>query len=268
MVNTEDLQNWAEKLYEAEKSRQPISPMTDQTALTIDEAYDIQQRIIALKCQTGQHVVGKKIGLTSQAMQHMMGVDQPDFGHLMSVMAYSDGESIPLSRLIQPRLEAEIAFMLHRDLEGPGLTAREVLEATEYVVPCLEIVDSRIVDWRIALADTIADNASSGLYVVGNALKSPRSLDLDLVGMVLVRNGEVVQTSAGAAALGHPAYSVAWLANTLSEHHTPLRAGEMVLSGALGGAVPVKAEDYFVARFGGMGEVSCRFAAQSQKERR
>lgn len=251
--------DWAWRLYQAERAREPIDPLTETLDVSVDQAYAIQEAIVALKLGAGQRIVGKKIGLTSAAMQAMMQVHQPDFGHLMDTMEYVDGAILPLSMFIQPRLEAEIAFVLATDLVGPGVTAWEVLEATAYVQPALEIVDSRINAWRIKLGDTIADNASSGAYVLGGPRSPARAQDLGRLGMVLTTDGEVLQTSAGAAALGHPARSVAWLANQFSTRGVPLKAGEVVLSGALGAAVDIRPNVAYQARFGGLGAVSCQF---------
>lgn len=227
----------ATALLEAERERRPIAPLTASWPdLTPADAYAIQLEVLARKLQQGSRVVGKKIGLTSQAIQQMFGVDQPDYGHLLDTMAIADGGQAPMARLLQPKIESEIAFVLERDLQGPGLTAADVLAATDYVVPALEIIDSRISDWQIKLADTIADNASSGLFVVGARKTKVEQLDLRLVGMVVEKNGADALTAAGAAVLGHPANAVAWLGNKMAEFGVSLRAGEVLLSGALAAA--------------------------------
>jgi 2-keto-4-pentenoate hydratase len=193
-------------------------------------------------------------------MQKLLGVDQPDYGHLLDSMVIENGAEISLKKVLQPKVEAEIAFVLKKDLKGPNVTVMDVLQAVDYVVPALEIVDSRVADWKIKLEDTIADNASSGLYVLGGKPLSVDQLDLAQVGMVLYKNGEVINTGVGAAALGNPAACVAWLANKLSDYEITLKAGEVILSGALSAAVDGKPGDYFQARFAHLGEVSVRFS--------
>ncbi len=204
-------------------------------------------------------MIGKKIGVTSQAVMNMLGVDQPDFGMLTDAMVYNEAEAIPFARLIQPKAEGEIAFVLKRDLQGPGVTAAEVLSATEGVMACFEIVDSRIRDWKIRIQDTVADNASCGVFVLGDRLVDPRHVDLHTCGMVLEKNGEIAVTGAGAATMRSPLVAVAWLANTLGRLDIALKAGEVVLSGALGAMVPVKAGDSLRVQIGGIGGCSVRF---------
>jgi 2-oxopent-4-enoate/cis-2-oxohex-4-enoate hydratase len=192
-------------------------------------------------------------------VMNMLGVFQPDFGMLTDGMVYNEGEAIPASTLIQPKAEGEIAFVLKKDLIGPGVTSADVLAATEGVMACFEIVDSRIKDWKIKIQDTVADNASCGVFVLGDRLVDPRGVDLNTCGMVLEKNGEIVATGAGAAALGAPANSVAWLANTLGRLGIALKAGEVVLSGSLAIMVPVKAGDSLRVSIGGIGGCSVRF---------
>jgi 2-oxopent-4-enoate/cis-2-oxohex-4-enoate hydratase len=186
-------------------------------------------------------------------------VGQPDFGHLTSAMVYGDGASVPVSGLLQPRAEGEIAFILKHVLSGPGITNADVLRATEAVMPCFEIVDSRIRDWKIKIQDTVADNASSGLFVLGDKAVDPRKLDLSLCGMILEKNGEVMHTGAGAAALGSPVNCVAWLANTLGRLGITLKAGEVILSGALAPMVPAIPGDNMRTTIGGIGSASVLF---------
>ncbi len=251
----------ADALYWAEKRREPIEPLTERyPELTVADAYAIQAEVIARKVREGARVVGKKIGLTSPAMQQMLGVDQPDYGYLLDWMEVADGGRIELGHLIQPRIEGEIAFVLRRDLVGPEVEVEEVLEATEYVVPALEVIDSRIRDWRIRLADTIADNASSGVFVLGKQRWGVSGLDLATVQMVLRCNGKDVLQGVGSAVLGHPARAVAWLARALSAFGERLRAGEVILSGSLGAARPVTSGDLIEADFQQLGTVSVRFA--------
>jgi 2-keto-4-pentenoate hydratase len=252
----------SEHLAQAEIKRQGVEPVTSiDPEMTTEEAYQVQLATIEKKKAAGRRVVGKKIGLTSEAMQKLLGVDQPDYGHLLDDMEIANGESISPQLVLQPKVEAEIAFILKHDLIGPHVTIPEVLLATEYVVPALEIVDSRISDWKIKLQDTIADNASSGLYVLGSTKKwKPIDIDLAQVGVVLYKNGEIMNTGVGAAALGHPASCVAWLANKLFEYGITLKAGEVILSGALSAAVNAEPGDHFQARFAHLGEVSVRFS--------
>ncbi|WP_413310092.1 2-keto-4-pentenoate hydratase [Bacillus sp. 1P10SD] len=237
-----------------------MEPLTTVDAeLTVKEAYYIQLENIQKKVEQGQKIVGKKIGLTSLAMQNLLGVDEPDYGHLLDRMVVENGGHISIEQVLQPKVEAEIAFILKSDLKGPNVTALDVLQATEYVVPALEIVDSRVRDWKIKLPDTIADNASSGFYVLGGKPTRIEEIDLELIGMVLTKNGELVNTGVGAAALGNPATCVAWLANKLAEFDIPLRAGEVILSGALSAAEAARAGDSFTARFAHIGQVSVHF---------
>ena len=254
------IQTYGDELYQALQSRQAVVPLTDREPdITIEDAYAIQQRMMARRLQAGERVVGKKIGVTSAAVMNMLGVYQPDFGWLTDAMVYNEGEAIAASTLIQPKAEGEIAFVLKKTLKGPGVTAADVLAATEGVMACFEIVDSRIQGWKIKIQDTVADNASCGVFVLGDRLVDPRDVDLVTCGMVLEKNGEIVATGAGAAALGHPANAVAWRANTLGAHGIALEAGEVVLSGSLAIMVPVVAGDTLRVTIGGIGGCSVRF---------
>jgi len=251
-----------DELYEALVKRRTVKPLTGRLpGITIEDAYHIQQRMVGRRLDNGEKVVGKKIGVTSKVVMDMLNVHQPDFGYLLDGMIYNDGEMVPFNRLIQPKAEGEIAFGLKRDLMGPGLTNADVLAATEFVMPCFEIVDSRIENWQIKIQDTVADNASCGVFVLGDQVVDPRRVDLTLCGMVLERNGEVVATGAGAAALGSPANAVAWLANTLGRLGIPLKAGEVILSGSLAAMIPVKPGDAFRVSIGGIGNCSVRFSS-------
>ncbi len=254
------VKEYADILAEAETTRVGIAPLTSTDSdLTIKEAYYIQLENIQKKVLQGQKIVGKKIGLTSLAMQKLLGVDEPDYGHLLDTMVIENGGRISIKQVLQPKVEAEIAFILKKELRGPNLTALDVLQATEYVVPALEIVDSRVKDWKIKLADTVADNASSGFYVLGGKPTKVSDIDLELIGMAFSKNGELVNTGVGAAALGNPANCVAWLANKLSEFDIPLLAGEVILSGALSVAVEARSGDSFTARFAHIGQVCVHF---------
>ncbi|MGR4897332.1 2-oxopent-4-enoate hydratase [Stenotrophomonas sp. LARHCG68] len=259
-MNTELQETLGDELYVALRDRQVVEPLTARHPdITIEHAYAIQQRMLARRLTAGERVVGKKIGVTSQAVMDMLGVFQPDFGWLTDGMIFNEGEAIAADSLIQPKAEGEIAFVLKRTLKGPGVTAAEVLAATEGVMACFEIVDSRIRDWKIRIQDTVADNASCGVFVLGDRLVDPRDVDLATCGMVLEKNGEIVATGAGAAALGHPANAVAWLANTLGALGIALEAGEVVLSGSLAAMVPVKAGDNLRVTIGGIGGCGVRF---------
>ena len=249
-----------DELYDALAGCHTVTPLsTRHPDMTIEDAYAVQQRLIARRVSAGERVVGKKIGVTSQAVMQMLGVFQPDFGILLDGMVYNEGQPIEAKTLIQPKAEGEIAFVLKHDLMGPGVSAADVIAATEGVMACFEIVDSRIENWKIKIQDTVADNASCGVFVLGDRLVDPRDVDLGTCGMVLEKNGEIVATGAGAAALGHPANAVAWLANTLGRLGMGLKAGEVVLSGSLGIMVPVQAGDSLRVSIGGIGGCSVRF---------
>ena len=256
------IQALGDELYQAVLSREAVDPLTGRgEEITIDDAYHISLRMLERRVAAGASVIGKKIGVTSKAVQNMLNVHQPDFGYLTNDMVFSSGEVMPISdRLIAPRAEGEIAFILKKDLAGPGVTNADVLAATECVMPCFEIVDSRIRDWKIAIQDTVADNASCGLFVLGDQAVSPRSVDLVTCGMVVEKNGQVLSTGAGAAALGSPVNCVTWLANTLGRFGITLKAGEVILSGSLVPLEPVKAGDYMRVDIGGIGSASVRFA--------
>jgi 2-keto-4-pentenoate hydratase len=254
------IQDFAAQLAQAEATKVGIDPLIVlDSELTVDEAYYIQLENIKKKLEAGQKIVGKKIGLTSVAVQKMLGVDEPDYGHLLDTMVVENGGTIDTKDMLQPKVEGEIAFILKKDLKGPNVTAVDVIQATDYVVPALEIVDSRIQDWKISLRDTVSDNASSGLYVLGGKPTKLEDINLELVGMALYQNGEVANTGVGSAALGNPATCVAWLANRLADYDITLKAGEVILSGALSGMVAASPGDNFVARFAHLGQVSVNF---------
>ena len=249
-----------DQLHQALRSSTPLEPLTSRhPELTIEDAYRIQERLIARRLADGERVVGKKIGVTSKAVMNMLGVHQPDFGILTDAMLVHQGAAIDMGTLIQPKAEGEIAFVLKRDLMGPGVGVAEVIAATECVMPCFEIVDSRIRDWKIKIQDTVADNASCGVLTLGGVRKSPRHLDLALAGMVLDINGEIISTSTGAAVQGSPVNAVVWLANTLGRLGIGLKAGEIILSGSQSPLIPVKAGDNLNCSVGGLGSTSVRF---------
>jgi 2-oxopent-4-enoate/cis-2-oxohex-4-enoate hydratase len=259
-MNPELITTLGDELYEALKACRVVDPLTTRhPEMTIEDAYLIQQRLNSRRLAEGETIIGKKIGVTSKAVMTMLGVYQPDFGMLTDGMVYNEGQAIPASSLIQPKAEGEIAFILKHDLVGPGVNAADVIAATEGVMACFEIVDSRIRDWKIKVQDTVADNASCGVFVLGDRVVSPLDVDLNTCGMVLEKNGEIVATGAGAAALGAPANAVAWLANTLGALGLALKAGEVILSGSLAIMVPVKAGDSLRVTIGGIGGCSVRF---------
>jgi len=255
------IQQLGDELYNAMIKREAVSPLTSRGFdISIEDAYHISLRMLQNRLDAGERIIGKKIGVTSKAVQNMLNVHQPDFGYLTDAMVYNSGEAMPISqRLMQPRAEGEIAFILKKDLTGPGVTNADVLAATECVMPCFEIVDSRIQDWKIAIQDTVADNASCGLFVLGDQAVSPRQVDLVTCGMVVEKNGQIISTGAGAAALGSPVNCVVWLANTLGQFGISLKAGEVILSGSLVPLEPVKAGDFMQVSIGGMGTASVRF---------
>ena len=249
----------AQDLLRAARDARPIPPLTESNpSWELDDAYEVQRQVRSAWLADGARLAGRKVGLTSQAMQDMLGVDQPDFGFLLDSMLASSGEAIPVANLIAPRVEAEIAFFIAKPLAGPGVDRRQVLDATEAVAPALEVIDSRVADWRIKLVDTVADNASSGMAVLGER-RPLDALDLAAEEMELDVDGEQVSGS-GSAVLGtHPADAVAWLADTLAGFGERIEAGEVVIPGAMARALPVGAGSRAVARFSTLGEVSAVF---------
>lgn len=255
----------AEVLWKAEWEHRPIPPLTTtHPDLTIADAYAIQAINISRRLDEGRVIRGRKVGLTSKPMQALLGVEEPDFGVLVDDMFVEEGDDLALDTLLQPRIEAEVAFVMGEDLSGPGVTTSDALVAIRGALPALEIVDSRVADWRITLVDTIADNASSGRLVIGGRLTPATAVDLRLVGVAISRNGRVVDTGAGAAALGNPLRCVAWLANKLAEFGSSLRRGDVILSGALHRMLPVASGDVFRADFSHLGSVSVRFVGSKQ----
>lgn len=249
----------AKALYEARRTRTPIAPFTDaDPGLGMADGYAIQQELVRLLLADGDRVIGYKVGLTSVPMQKMIGVDSPDYGPVLASTVYADGATVPLSDFIAPKVEAEIVFTLGAPLRGPGVTVEAARAAIAGASAGMEIVDSRIADWRIKLADTVADLASNGAMATAATSVPLGEFDPRLTGMVMTRNGELVDTAAGAAALGDPVAVVAWLANTLGEHGVTLEAGHVVMTGALHAAVPLSPGDVFTAEFDRLGTVSIR----------
>ena len=254
------IERCGDELYDAWRERRVLSPLLERfPGITTQDAYAISLRMVNRRVLAGETIVGKKIGVTSKPVQDMLGVYEPDFGQLTSGMVCTEADGVDLNTMIQPKAEAELAFVLERDLIGPGITATDVIRATAYVSPCFEIVDSRIRDWKIKIQDTVADNASCGVFLLGEAKGNPRKLDLQLAGMSLQRNGALHSTSVGAAVQGSPINAVVWLANTLGRLGLPFRAGEIILSGSQSPLLPVVDGDDLVCTIGGLGQCRARF---------
>ena len=255
-----DYKKIADMLWEAEKNRVQIQRLTDlYPEMTVEDAYKVQLENVSRRQTGGQELIGMKIGLTSAAMQKMLNVDVPDYGHLFDTMLLTEGTPCHVSELIQPKVEGELSFCLNKTLKGPGVTIADVYEATGYVVPSLEIVDSRIKDWKIKLQDTVADNGSAARFVVGSRMTPIEAVDMRLTGMTLEKNGELINSGTTAEVWGNPAAAVACLANMLSEFGIELKAGSVVMAGALTGMIPVEAGDVVTASFCGMGSISAKF---------
>jgi 2-oxopent-4-enoate/cis-2-oxohex-4-enoate hydratase len=261
MALASEIKAYGNELYEALRARRTLEPLSVRNpGLTIEDAYGVSLAFLKRRLADGERTIGKKIGLTSVAVQEMLGVRQPDFGFLTDAMQVADGGTVELAKhLIQPRAEAEIAFRLEKELKGPGVTMQHVLEATEYVAACFEIVDSRVQGWKVRIVDTIADNASCGVFVIGPERIDPRGTDLAILKAVVRKNGELVSEGLGSAVQGSPLASVAWLANRLADYGVSLAAGDIVLSGSLVPLEPVAAGDVFEMDLGGIGTASVRF---------
>ncbi|MGB2570275.1 2-keto-4-pentenoate hydratase [Micromonospora citrea] len=259
---TVDIEAANRELAEARTSGKPCAPLRGRLLPEgdVESAYRVQQLQARAWQGRGERRVGAKIGLTSRATQDSFGVHQPDFGLLTHVMAVPDGVEVPIDRLIQPRVEAEVAFVLGRDLTEERVTTVDLIGAVDHVLPAIEIVDSRIAGWDISIVDTVADNASSGMYVLGTTPRRLADVDLRLAGMVLEHAGEPVSVGAGAACMGSPLNALQWLAGTLARAGDPLRAGDVVLSGSLGPVVPVVPGGAYEARISGLGSVRTCFS--------
>ncbi|MGB5695366.1 MAG: fumarylacetoacetate hydrolase family protein [Polyangiales bacterium] len=256
------IEELGDELYRALRARRTLRPLTERwPEITIEDAYHVSLRMVNRRIEEdGERIIGKKIGVTSRAVQEMLGVFQPDFGYLTDKMLYPNGGPMPIGeQLIQPRAEGEIAFRLHSDLNGPGVTNEAVLEATEYVMACFEVVDSRVDDWKVKIQDTVADNASCGLFVLGDEHADPRGLDFPNLRMRVYKNGELLSQGLGSAALDSPLNCVSWLANTLSDFGISLNAGDVVLSGSLVPLEPVVPGDEMHLEVDGIGTASVRF---------
>jgi 2-keto-4-pentenoate hydratase len=250
----------ASTLAEAERSRTPVEPLSHTYSdLALSDAYSIQLLNVDDRVKAGAAIRGHKVGLTSKAMQTMLGVSEPDYGHLLSNMFIGDGDTVRIDSYIQPRVEIEIAFILGRPLTGGGITVADVLRATDFVLPAIELIDSRIADWKIKLEDTVADNGSAAGVILGTRPTKLDGLDLRLVGAALEKSGRVVETGVGGAVLGNPILAVAWLANRLHDMGIPLEEGHVVLPGSCTRAVDVTSGDTVRAEFAGLGDVSVAF---------
>jgi len=255
----------AEALRQARERRLTIPRVSETFDVQgLEAAYAIAEINTLVETAKGRRISGKKVGLTSKAVQQQLGVDQPDFGMLFSDMEFLSGDAIPMQRLIQPKVEAEVAFVVGKDSIHDNPTWSEFLATLAYAIPAIEIVDSAIQDWKITLVDTVADNASSGLYVLGDQPVAIGALSLGDIGMQLEKNGHPASVGGGAACLGHPLRAAYWLAKTMAARGQPLRAGEVILSGALGPMVPVTAGDLVTVRIGALGGVSCRMVQEAQ----
>ncbi|MHC5257463.1 2-keto-4-pentenoate hydratase [Streptomyces sp. UC4497] len=252
----------AQRLLRAAADHVPCPPVRDLIGSDdVKAAYAVQELLTAHRLEAGGRVTGRKIGLTSPAVQEQLGVDQPDFGVLFADMSVEDGASVPVGGLLQPKVEAEIAFVLGADLADGPLDDAQIRAAVAHAVPALEIVDSRIADWDITFGDTVADNGSSALYVIGDPAKPLTEFEPVEAEMTMKRHEEAVSAGNGAACLGDPLTALGWLARTARDVGDPLRAGQVVLSGALGPMVPATAGDVFTADISGLGSVSVRFHA-------
>ncbi|MEJ8839885.1 2-keto-4-pentenoate hydratase [Ramlibacter sp. AN1133] len=249
-------------LRKAAQSGEWIAPLREiYPGIDAVSAYAIQKINTNRRLAEGRRIVGRKIGLTARTVQAQLGVDQPDFGTLFDDMGYGDAEPVPVSVLEQPKIEAEIAFVIGRDIESPEPTMVDVMKSVEYALPALEIVGSRIANWNIRFVDTVADNASSAAYVLGSSPRKLSEFDLRMCGMAMTLRGEPVSTGAGAACLGNPLNAVLWLARKMARVGSPMRAGDLVLSGALGPMAAVKPGDIFETRINGLGNVKAVFDA-------
>lgn len=264
-MNQTLIQELADLLWDAEQNRAPVAPLREailaaaQGADPVAVAYAIQQVNVRRRVAAGARVVGRKIGLTSVAVQQQLGVDSPDFGMLFADMAFGDGEAIPVARTLQPKVEAEIALVLERDLTHERHTYADLISATAYALPAIEVVGSRIENWAIKLLDTVADNASSGVFVLGSRPVKLGQIDLVNCAMTMERRGETVSSGSGKACLANPLNAAVWLADMMVRVGTPLRAGDVLLTGALGPMVAVAPGDEFVTRIDGLGELRAVF---------
>ena len=260
MLSTEERRGAAQALWDADLSKQAIAALTETyEGIDVVDAYYVQLANIERRIAAGALVRGHKVGLSAKAMQQMLGVHEPDYGHLLDDMFVEEGSTIPLSRFCQPRAEIEVAFVLGRPLAGPGVTVADVIRATDHVLPSIEIVDSRVRDWKIKIEDTVADNASSAGLVIGARPTRLRDVDPALIGATLRKNGEIVETGCSGAVLGNPVVAVAWLANKVAQFGVTLEPGHVIMPGSCTRMVSVVAGDHIRADFDRLGHVSVRF---------
>lgn len=266
MLQKDVISQIAQRLNQAEKSREQIRQISlDNPEMTIDDAYAIQKEWVGLKIAEGRVLKGHKIGLTSKAMQASSQIDEPDYGALLDDMFFDDGCDIPTDRFIVPRIEVELAFVLAKPLRGPNCTIFDVYNATDYVIPALELIDARChnIDPETnrprKVFDTISDNAANGAVILGGRPIKPRDLDMRWISALLYRNGVIEESGVAAAVLNHPANGVAWLANKLAPHNVQLEPGQIILGGSFTRPVPARKGDVFHVDYGNMGSISCRF---------
>ena len=260
-MNLQTINDVASELFDSLKQQKIIQPLTDRyPEIDIKDAYQISRQFLSLREAVGEKVIGKKIGVTSSVVQEMLGVNQPDFGFLTDAMRVQNRSTFSIEdSLIQPRAEAEIAFILKEDLFGPGVSKEDVIAATDKILPCFEIVDSRIENWNIKIQDTVADNASCGIFILGEGHCSPEKFSMEELSVEVTKNGKFLSAGQGSAVQGHPAQAVAWLANTLGEYDIPLLKGEVILSGSLVPLEPAKAGDKFSMELKGVGTCEINF---------
>lgn len=261
MLSPEQRQAAALALRNAEETKISIAPLTEQyPEIDVVDAYEIQLINIAHRVANGGQIRGHKVGLTAKAMQDMLGVREPDYGHLLDDMFIDETAVVPISRFSQPRAEVEVSFVLGGRLEGPGVTVADVIRATDYIVPSIEIVDSRVSDWKIKIQDTVADNASAAAIVVGARPTRLGDVDPSLIGAVLRKNGEIMETGCSGAVLGNPVIAVAWLANKVAKFGVALEPGNVIMPGSCTRMIPISAGDHIRADFDVLGTVSVKFA--------
>ncbi|MBB6444270.1 2-keto-4-pentenoate hydratase [Bacillus benzoevorans] len=261
MIKTAAIEEIAKQLFSAEKEKKSVEKFFDRYP-ELDEAlaYQVQDRLVEMKCEAEKTKrAGRKLGLTSKAKQRMIGVHEPSYGVLLESMQIFEGEPVSIAPFIHAKAEPEIAFIFNKDVNGPSATVADILAATAFVAPAIEIIDSRFHGFKFTLADAIADNSSSSKFIVGERFFKPTEVDLRLMGMVFKKNGEVISTGAGAAVMGHPARAIAWMVNKLSKVGQGIKAGDIVLAGAMSGAEVIAAGDHFSASFDGMGSVELFF---------
>jgi len=258
-VSRNQIEELANVLWSASETRIPCAPLTEEATFSLEDAYAVQKHNIERRLADGASLVGRKIGLTSFAIQEWLQVDEPDFGGLLDTMVVPNGGCADTGALLQPRAEGELAFVFGSSLKGPGVSPAQVIASTDFVLPAIEIVDSRVRDWKITLEDTVADNASSGMFVLGSKPGYLTDFNTRTVGLTLRKNGASVSTGVGAACMGDPVNAVTWLVNKLGTLGSGIEQGEVILSGALGPVTPVEKGDWLTATIGDMADVVVRF---------